>query len=365
MGRGEMILLSSIIKEFGDRFLNRYKTTILPSHKKALRVMQLCRKDNGPHMLARCTNDNCQKLTFIPHSCGHRNCPHCQNHEGWQWIENQLKKQLPAQYYLITFTLPKQLRQLAWKNQKLIYSLMFLCVQKLLKTFTLNDRQLQGMAGFTTILHTHSRKLDYHPHIHVVIPAASINKKTRLWRVKSSKYIFSHKALAKVFRAKLLKEIVDNNLRVPNDCPKKWVVDCKNVGNGDKALIYLGKYLYKGVIQEKDIIKSDNGMVTFRYTDSKTKHSETKTVKGEYFLWLLMQHVLPKGFRKTRCYGFLHPCSKKIIELLQIVLRFNPVMMLNKLKQRAKITCKCCGAKMEIICTMIPAIRVQQAAHST
>lgn len=360
-----MILLSSIIKEFEDKFLDRYKTSILPSHKKALRAMQLCRKDNGPHMLARCTNDKCQKQTFIPHSCGHRSCPHCQNHEGWQWIENQLNKQLPAQYYLITFTLPKQLRQLAWKNQKQIYSLMFLCVQELLKTFTQNDKQLQGMAGFTTILHTHSRKLDYHPHIHVVMPAASINKTTRLWRVKSSKYIFSHKALAKVFRAKLLKEIVDNNLQVPKDCPKKWVVDCKNVGDGDKALIYLGRYLYKGVIQEKDIIKCHNGMVTFRYVDSKTKHPEIKTVTGEYFLWLLMIHVLPKGFRKTRCYGFLHPCSKKIIKLLQLILRFNPAMMLKKLKQRAKITCRCCGEKMKIICTMIPAIRVQQAAYST
>lgn len=221
------------------------------------------------------------------------------------------------------------------------------------------------MAGFTTILHTHSRKLDYHPHIHVVMPAAGIDKKTRSWRVKPAKYIFSHKALAKVFRAKLLKTLVDNNLRVPKDCPRKWVVDCKNVGNGDKALIYLGRYLYKGVIQEKDILKCDHGMVTFRYMDSKTKHYQTKTVTGEYFLWLLMLHILPKGFRKARCYGFLHPCSKKLIKLLQLILRFNPQMMFKKLKQRAKLTCRCCGARMEIICTMLPAARVQQAAHST
>ncbi len=360
-----MILLSSIIKEFEDRFFDRYKTVLLPSHKKALRAMKQCRKESGPHMLARCTNDNCQQQTFIPHSCGHRSCPHCQNHEGWQWIENQLNKQLPAQYYLITFTLPKQLRRLTWKNQEQVYSLMFLCVQQLLKTFTLNDKQLQGCAGFTTILHTHSRKLDYHPHIHVVMPAAGINIETRLWRVKPGKYIFSRKALAKVFRAKLLKVLVDHNLRVPKDCPKKWIVDCKNVGNGDKALIYLGKYLYKGVIQEKDILTCKNGMITFRYIDSKTKQSQIKTVTGEYFLWLLMQHVLPKGFRKVRCYGFLHPCSKKIIKLLQLMLRFNPVMMLKKLKPKAKIICKCCGSKMKILHTMIPAICVQLAAHPT
>jgi hypothetical protein len=354
MGRGKMILLSSIINTFEDRFLARYKNTVVPGHRKALLDMKQCRKEHGPHMLVQCTNHDCGKQTYIPHSCGHRNCPHCQNHENGQWIENQLSKRLPAQYYLITFTLPNQLRDLAWKNQKTIYSLMCACVQDVLKTFTRNDKKLQGTAGFTTVLHTHSRRLDYHPHIHVVMPGASINKKTGLWRVKSSGYLFSHKALAKVFRAKLLEAIVDSGLRVPGNCPKQWVVDCKEVGNGDKAILYLGKYLYKGVIQEKDILNCDNDKVTFRYLDSKTKQYQTRTVAGELFLYLLMLHVLPKGFRKTRCYGFLHPCSKKIITFLQMVLRVNPFKMLKKIKERAKITCPLCKATMEIIQTRIP-----------
>lgn len=98
--------------------------------------------------LAQCTEHNCRKQTYILHSCGHRNCPHCQNHENQQWIENQLGKRLPVRYYLITFTLPEQLRDLAWRHQKKIYSLMFACVSDVLKTFTRNDRKLGGMAGF-------------------------------------------------------------------------------------------------------------------------------------------------------------------------------------------------------------------------
>ena len=296
-----MILLSTIINQYEDRFLEQYKKSILPGHKKALGAMKLCRKEHGPHMLAQCTNHNCGTQTYIPHSCGHRNCPHCQNHENHQWIDNQLRKRLPAKYYLITFTLPGELRDLAWKNQKKIYSLMFVCVQNVLKTFTQNDRKLQGTPGFTILLHPNSRSLEYHPHIHVVMPGASINAKTGLWKVKSAGFLFSKKALAKVFRAKLLQAIVDNNLRIPNNCPKEWVVDCKDVGNGDKAIIYLGKYLYKGAIQEKDILHSENGMVTFRYLHSKTKQYRTRTVTGEYFLYLLMLHVLPQGFRRTRC----------------------------------------------------------------
>jgi hypothetical protein len=80
---------------------------------------------------------------------------------------------------------------------------------------------------------------------------------------------------------------------------------------------------------------------------------------------LLMRHVLPRGFRKTRCYGFLHPCSKKVIKFLQLILRFDPRMMFKKLKQKAKITCKCCGSKMSIIRTMIPAARGQQTVILT
>lgn len=348
-----MILLSTIINKFEGSFLSRYKNMVLPGHRKALQAMKECRQEHAPHMLARCTNHNCGCQIYIPHSCGHRNCPHCQNHENWQWIENQLEKRLPALYYLITFTLPCQLRDLAWKNQKTIYSLMFSCVQEVLKTFTQNDKKLHGSAGFTTVLHTHARNLDYHPHIHVVMPGASVNTVTGLWRTKSSKYLFAQKNLAKVFRAKLLEAIVDQNLRVPANIPKQWVVDCKHVGNGDKAIIYLGKYLYKGVIQENDILRCENGKVTFRYIHAKSNKYRTRTVTGQYFLFLLMRHVLPKGFRRVRSYGLLHPCSKTLIKFLQLLLRTHPLQIFKHKKQRAKITCPKCGSTMNIVQTCI------------
>ena len=354
-----MILLSSIINEFAKKFFCKYNA--LPSHKKALHAMKECRKHHSPYMIAQCTNEQCLQNSYIPHSCGHRNCPHCQSHESQQWIENQLNKQLPAQYYLITFTLPEQLRDLVWTNQRLIFTLFFAVVQELLQTFTKNDRKLQGAAGFTAMLHTHSRRLDFHPHIHVVMPGAGINKKNKKWRVKPGKYLFNHKALAKVFRAKILKAIVDHKLQIPKNCPNKWVVDCKNVGKGDKALIYLGRYLYKGAIQEKDILKSENGMVTFRYINSKTKRYQARTVTGEYFLWLILQHVLPKGFRRVRSYGFLHPCSKQLINLLQYLLKFNPAKMLKTITSRPGFICLCCGAKMKIIATRIKQVALQPA----
>jgi len=339
------MLLATIIKQFSDSFQRRYAKNLLPGHIKALESMAGCRREHGPHMLAQCSNHQCDAKTYIPHSCGHRNCPHCQNHESQQWIEQQLSKRLPCRYYLITFTLPEQLRDLAWKNQKTVYSLMFATVQDLLKSFTKNDKKLGGAPGFTAILHTQTRSLDYHPHIHVVMPGASINLQTTLWKVKSPGFLFSHKALATVFRARILQALVENKLPIPHDCPKQWVVDCKDAGNGDQTLIYLGRYLYRGVIREKDILHCRVGMVTYRYRHAKSGEDRTRTVTGEYFLYLLMLHVLPRGFRRTRSYGFLHSCSKKLIRFLQIALRVvSWRSLVRNLKQRPAIICPACGA---------------------
>lgn len=348
------MLLSTIIKQFADSFRQHYAKNLLPGHVKALEAMAGCRQAHGPHMLAQCANHQCDAQTYIPHSCGHRNCPHCQNHESQQWIKQQISKRLPCTYYLITFTLPEQLRDLAWRNQNTVYSLMFATVQELLKSFTKNDKKLGGEPGFTTILHTQTRSLDYHPHIHVVMPGASINLKTSLWKVKSPGYLFSHKALAKVFRAKILQALAEKELPLPHDCPTQWVVDCKDAGNGDQAIIYLGRYLYRGVIQEKDILHCREGMVTFRYLHAKSGEHRTRTVMGEYFLYLLMLHVLPRGFRRARSYGFLHSCSKKLIGFLQVVLRVVPWRTLvTRLRQRPAIICPVCGAAMVITKTML------------
>jgi hypothetical protein len=180
---------------------------------------------------------------------------------------------------------------------------MIRCSWETVKTFTQNDRQLQGAAGAISVLHTHSRRLDFHPHVHLVMPAAAIDTDKRVWRTKKGKgqeknqtgYLFNHKALAKVFRAKLLEAIRQEGLELPARYSETWVVDCKSVGSGDKALVYLGRYLYKGVIQEKDIIACRNGLVTFRYQDSKTQQMCTRTLPNAKFLWLIIRNVLPQG----------------------------------------------------------------------
>lgn len=355
-----MILLSSLIQTFEAEFLADYQDRLLPGQRQALAAMKQCHTSLSPMMLTQC--DDCDSQRLVPHSCGHRSCPHCQSHESQQWLERQLQKQVPAEYFLLTFTLPKELRPLAFQQQRILYDLIIRCSWDTVNTFARNDRQLQGNAGAIAVLHTHSRRLDYHPHVHLVMPAAAIDADKRLWRTqrgskgphkKPSGYLFNHKALAKVFRAKLLEAITHAGLALPDRYPTKWVVDVKSVGSGDQALVYLGRYLYKGVIQEKDIIACEDGQVTFRYRDNKTQKLQRRTLPGAAFLWLMLRHVLPKGFRRTRNFGFLHPNSKRLIQLLQILLGVNPNRAIAWLRTRPKRQCPCCGGHLRIIKTRI------------
>ncbi len=353
-----MILLSSVIHQFESDFLNTYQGQILPVQRKALNALKICRTQFSPVM--QVSGIDCDHQRFAPHSCGHRNCPHCQHHESQLWIENQLKKQLSCDCFMLTFTLPSQLRSLAKYNQKLAYRLMFECVWEVLQSFSRNDKNLAGDPGMIAVLHTHSRKLDYHPHIHTVMPALAVDKLNELVHTKHGNYLFNHKALAKVFRGKLLAKLAQEKLRLPQFIPQKWVVNCKKVGAGGKALVYLGRYLYRGVIREKDILSIHDGKVTFRYQESDTKRWKTRTETGEKFLWLVLQHVLPTGFRRARNFGFLHSNSKQMISILLTLGKLDPKKILKKigLRQRPQITCACCGGKMQVGRRRIPIVEI-------
>jgi hypothetical protein len=326
---------------------------VLPSHREALNAMAHCRTRMAPRMLAQCSG--CEDQLTVPHSCGHRSCPHCQHFESQRWIEQQTQRLVAGNYFLVTFTLPAELRPVAWQHQRIVYDLLMDCAWQTLRTFSQNHRRLQGSPGAIAVLHTHARDLHFHPHVHLVIPAAAVNVDRRLWRSlpATAKFLFDHKALAKVFRGKLLAALHQHGIARPAGMPMKWVVDCKCVGDGRKALVYLGRYLYRGVIQERDIVGCDGANVTYRWRDGKSGKMMTRTVSGATFLWLVLQHVLPKGLRRSRNHGFLHPNCKRLVALLRLLV-FRPPAPAAPPMQRPGLVCRCCGQPMIILKRRIP-----------
>ena len=157
----------------------QYRDRLRPEHTRALAAMKQCRTQASPKMQVQCTGCAHQKL--VPHSCGHRHCPHCQHHESQQWLERQLKKQVPAEYFLLTFTLPSEFRALSWAHPRVVYDLLLRCAWETVRTFSRNDKQLQGTPGAIAVLHTHTRRLDYHPHVHLVMSAAADGRRSSIW----------------------------------------------------------------------------------------------------------------------------------------------------------------------------------------
>ena len=120
-----MSRLAAVIDAFETDFLTQYRHKLSFDHLRALAAMTHCRTQSSLKMQVKCTE--CEHQTLVPHSCGHRHCPHCQNHESQQWLERQMKKQVPAEYFLMTFTLPAEFRALAFAHQREVYELLMRC----------------------------------------------------------------------------------------------------------------------------------------------------------------------------------------------------------------------------------------------
>ena len=337
--------MSSVVQQYFDAFSEKYGDRALPGHWKTLQAILRCRTPDSGELYVQCPD--CQHGEWRPLSCGNRHCPKCQNHEASRWIDKQQTKLLPVPYFMITFTLPFELRTLVKFNQKVVYSILFSAVASTLKKFGLKSKLLGGTIGMTMVLHTHSRKLDFHPHIHVIVPGGAVNKGRRYWKKVKGKYLFHQESLAEVFRARFLEAIGESGLILPQGIPAKWVVHCTHVGAGITALKYLSRYLYRGVISEKNIIASKGGHVTFKYVESGSGKTKYRTLPGEEFLWLILQHVLPRGFRRVRDYGFLHGNAKKLLALVQLILRV--IIAEVKPRPRPAFNCPCCKSVMHIM----------------
>ena len=342
--------LASIFTQYHDVFEAKFGSRLLPGHRHAIEAIIRCRTTQAGQLLVQCID--CGHTMSRALSCGHRSCPQCQNHETSLWLDRQQAKLLPVDYFMATFTLPFELRFLARDNQSLVYNFLFACASSTLKDFGLNPKNLGADIGMTAVLHTHNRRLDYHPHVHVVVPGGGVNKARKQWKKKKSKYLFNEFALAKVFRARFLEALIKAGLSVPDSAPRKWVVNCTRAGKGLSALKYLSRYLYRGVIAENNIVSNQDGNITFKYVESRTGKTLYRTLKGEDFLWLVLQHVLPTGFRRVRDYGFLHGRAKKLLSLVQLVLQV--LMQASTLRSRPAFKCPICQAPMQILAIGLP-----------
>ena len=304
-----------------QRIINRI-FGITPFEKNGLKKILTCRTEPVPHLFQVC--DTCHHIHPVMKSCKHRLCPVCGGADRLKWLAKRESELLNVPYFLLTFTIPKELRPLFMANKKLCYNLLFKAVSRsILKSVENNDKSMKGKAGFFGVLHTHDQRINYHPHIHIVIPGGCLSLDKTKWNPSYKSFFLPVKRLSASFKEKLIfylrKENKAKKLKIPEKISNlsnlldelltiKWVVHSQAPGKKKRPnmlLRYLSRYVNKTAINDDRIKIMENGRLHIEYFDRKRKIKRTEEISEELFLKRLVLHFLPKGFKKVRFYGFM------------------------------------------------------------
>jgi uncharacterized protein (UPF0212 family) len=344
-----MVEMADIFRRYGPDYIDRFGSRMLPSHHRAIEDIAACRTEQMGGHLYCCENEECEHLVYAYHSCGNRSCPKCGQEKTQRWLEAQQNRLLPTHYFLVTFTLPSELRRAARSNQKVIYNQLFQSSAAALQKLAKDPRFVGGDIGMMGGLHTWKRDMSYHPHVHFIVPGGGLSPDRSQWLASGTKFFIPVKALSSIFRAKFRDALKKTDLFdsvPPNVWRKDWVVHCKPVGKGDKTLKYLAPYIYRVAITNNRIETLENGQVTFRFKDSGTDQWETKTLPVLDFMHRFLQHVLPKGFVKIRYYGLMAATGRNLFAVALYLLGASNLLSVVASVVVKQNLCPCCGSPL-------------------
>ena len=201
-----MAIINYIFQKHAHHYLESLDKPI-PSHLRKV-IKAICRCRTGELGLCHYQCPDCEHSHYAKRSCGNRHCPQCQGQKAAHWLKRQINTRLPCNYFMLTFTIPDKLRLFVEKNQQLAYSFMFDAAAYAIKKLSKDKRHIGcETTGFCSILHTWGRQLQYHPHLHVIIPAGGVDQAGGQWMPSRDDFFLPVKALSKIFRGKF-KELV-------------------------------------------------------------------------------------------------------------------------------------------------------------
>ena len=349
-----MTTLADIVAAHGGAYLAEFGAKLLPSHRRALTDIAACRTELMGGHVSRC--EACGHQQYAYHSCKNRSCPKCHGAETGVWLEKREAELLPVRYFHLVFTLPGELRDPVRRNQKAMYGILMQTAAETLARIGLDSRFVGGKLGMMAVLHTWTRALEHHPHVHMLVPAGGLDREG-VWRQSRKKFLVPVKALSRLFRErfmKLARKSLPNEAFPQEVWKKEWVVFCRPTFNrAKKVLRYLGRYVHRIAITNNRILSLKSGSVTFRYQHSGTGQWKTMTLPAQEFLRRYLQHVLPQGFHKVRYYGLLSPANRETLKRLQLLLAQRHPREGDEKEpasaQDSPAACPCCAGVMVVI----------------
>jgi hypothetical protein len=351
------VRFADILREHWPAYVSGVKGPIPSRHWRAVEAVLSCRTPRRGGHVHHCAQ--CQKDYYLLHSCNHRSCPSCGAREQEQWAAKQEARLLPVPYYLITITVPDPLRRLFQSYPPEVYTLFFTESAGAVRDLCLGPRYLGGEPGFIAVLHTWSRRMLHHPHLHLLVPALGLKAGgCALAHPRQEEYLLPERALASRLRARLAARLQSEHPVLSrqidiSSSSQDWVVQCRHAGRGRNALRYLAAYVKKSAFSESRLAGYDtSGRILFRYKESATNQWKVEAMEPLELIrrWLL--HVLPKGLVRVRHYGWLSPAAGKALRRVRFLLGLGPVRV-RRLIDSAPL-CPCCKGPLKLLRRLAP-----------
>jgi hypothetical protein len=270
---------------------------------------------------------------------------------------------MPGHHFMITFTLPQQLRWFMRNNQRVAYGALFLASSHALKKLVQDPKFVGGdQPGFFGVLHTWGRTLEYHPHVHYIAVGGALSSGDRRWHPSDNNFYVPVEALSVIFRAKFKDEIKKAGLfdQIPAEVWQiAWNVHSQAVGKSEASLKYLAPYVFRVALSNNRIVKVENHSVFIRYKKSGSNRFRTMVLDVMEFMRRFLEHVLPTGFMKVRYYGFLNSACKVPVAdvkvMIELAYGFEVTAAATEPEPpQLHPTCGSCGGALKVLFVLLP-----------
>ena len=297
-----MPAVADVLRRYGADYRQRFGEALLPSHRRAIDDILRCRTEALGGQLLQC--DHCGQEHYVYHSCRNRSCPKCHQQDTEAWLAERRQELLPVPYFHVVFTVPHELGEILRQPQKDLYDILLRAAAQSLIKLAADAHYVGGLIGVLCVLHTWTRTLAYHPHVHCLVPAGGVSADRTEWRPARTSYLVPVQALSKPFRGLFLDLVRQErpDLTLPESVwTKGWVVYCKPALQGtEQVLNYLGRYVHRIALTNRRILAIEDGDVCCRSQDSQDQRWKSMTLPALEFIRRFLQHVLPGGFHKVR-----------------------------------------------------------------
>jgi hypothetical protein len=327
--------VADIFRDHGAAWREANRGHLTLDQLKVMSAIERCRTAALGGHVGRCENEACGHTVIAYNSCRNRHCPKCQGAASRRWLAEREAELLPVPYFHVVYTLPSELRHIAYQNKSVVYDLLMKAAAETTLAIAADPKRLGARIGITAVLHTWGSALTHHPHVHMVVPGGGISLDGTRWVAARSNFLVHVNVLARLFRGKMLAMLMHahaaGQLRFFNThagladkrtfkrfiAPLrriKWVVYCKAPFAGPQQVLrYLSRYTHRVAISNRRLLTADDGGIALRWKDYRADGAsrwKTMRLHPHEFIRRFLLHVLPKGFHRIRHYGLFASANR-------------------------------------------------------